>query len=635
MRLVYIITQGECGGAQKNVRDLAILTKLQGHEVFVLTGRQESDKDAWLFNELKNDGFKPYQLIIIESLQRNINPILDAKAFISLFKMVKNVQPHIVHIHSTKAGILASIAAKLARAKVIYTVHGFVFSEPLPYLKKFFYIFSEYVAAFFRNLTITVSEFDKKIGEHYRVINRHQDVVIYNGIDPDKRSAILDKQSARKFILSKLPPQNQNYFLIGVVANLYKTKGIEFLIEAAKILQSENKKLIFVVIGDGDLRQELQGRINRHLLHDTFFLIGSIPDAYKYLRAFDLMVLPSVKEGFPYILLESLLAQVPFIATRVGGIPELERYLPVHLVQPADATELYEAIKKDLAKQDNTRETLPEEFTTGNMFKKTMDQYKRVAHIPTLEPKNKTFLITLPAYNEEEIIEVNVKKVSSYINVKYQAQVATGRIKLCVAINGSDDQTENILKKLEKSVNFLSHTVTSEKGRGRALTKTWSKGDEDVLIYIDSDLAYDLSDLGKMIDSHLSNEGYDLVVASRRVDGSIIKRSPMRNFLTQGYNILIKVLFLNRFTDAQAGCKSITRYVYNEIQHNVMKHSGWFFDTALLIYSEKKGYKIKDLQITCIENRKWRLKIIGTVFYFLKNLLTLRISTLFKGYNTQ
>lgn len=242
-----------------------------------------------------------------------------------------------------------------------------------------------------------------------------------------------------------------------------------------------------------------------------------------------------------------------------------------------------------------------------------------------------SYLITIPAYNEEEIIENTIHQVRDYLEKEFSHLLSEGAIVLCVAINGSNDGTQKIIEGCQKEIPYLKFTLTPQKGRGIALDNTWIQAIEDVLIYIDGDLAYSLEDLGNMIRAHESNS-YDLVVASRRVAGSIVKRHWVRTVLTEGYNRIIKLLFLNYFSDAQAGCKSIRRNVYLDLRSKVNIYRGWFFDTALLIYAEKCGYRINDLKITCIDNRRWRLAIIGTVVYFLHRLIILRLRTLIHGY---
>lgn len=637
MRIVYVITQGECGGAQRNVLESATACQSNGHAVFVITGRQEQTKDSWLFQELRKNGFEDGQLFTAPSLQRAIRIFGDIRAFFEIYAFIKKLRPHIVHLHSTKAGIISSIAGRCASVAVVYTVHGFVFSEPLSFFKKIFYISAEYVASMFRDATIVVSEFDARIGEKYRVIKKDKAIVIYNGIDTDKKKNVLAPSIAREYISFLISRNIEGSYVIGVVANLYATKGIEYLIDAIGLsCDAEPKKdVVCVVFGEGDLRVNLEERVREKHLGDVFFLPGTVPDAYRYLAGFDLTILPSVKEGFPYILLEAILAQVPIIATKVGGVPELQKYSAITLVQPADSKALSEKILEFSidSRRKYIATTLPDVFTKKYMINRLAEVYEHVSPVSFVTLKDKTFLVTLPVFNEQEIIETTINKVSQYLTKNYGSLIQEKKLRLCVAINGSNDQTEDIVMRLEEFMPFLSHTTTTKKGRGAALDVTWSLAAEDVLIYIDADLAYDLSDLGKLIDSYRAHEEYDLVVASRRISGSVVKRSPVRTLLTEGYNRIIKLLFFNRFTDAQAGCKSIRKVAYLAIRDAIKKHDGWFFDTALLLYAEKRGYLIQDVSITCIDNRKWRLNIAGTVLYFLRNLLLLRIETLLKGWS--
>ncbi len=638
MRLLYIITQGECGGAQKQVLDLAIYMHKIGHKVFVATGRQESLSDNWLFDNLKQAGFKKSDLFIVEDLQREIKIKKDGRAFFLIYQLVKNTKPHIVHVHSTKAGILASLAAKIAGSRVIYTVHGFVFSEPMDFLKKIFYVLAEFIASFFRDQTIVVSEADFDQGKKYKILRGGRGVVIYNGLDENLSSDILDKESARRIICAKAGIFEKEAIIIGVVANLYKTKGIEYLIEAAeKINFDGGVKPYFVVIGEGELRAELERKISDYKMNKSFFLIGSIPQAYRFLKAFDLVALPSVKEGFPYILLEATLADVPIVATHVGGIPELSKYTSIFLVNPADSSSLAKTITSTINSvkangKSSDGKGLHIRLTLSSMTGFLLAEYERILGYSLQNPICSSFLLTVPCFNEESIIRGTLSDIHEYLSTEFNDLIQKNRLRCCVAINGATDKTKQAVLEIIRSIPYLTYTSIKEKGRGRALFNLWKNSNEDVFVYVDADLAYSLKDVGSMISSYLRNENYDLVIASRRISGSFVTRHPLRKILTEGYNYLIKVLFWNDFTDAQAGCKSITRSAFSRIRVSLNNYPGWFFDTALLLYAENNGARIKDLPITCIDNRKWRLRIIGAIFYFIKNLLTLRIKTFLWGW---
>ena len=139
----------------------------------------------------------------------------------------------------------------------------------------------------------------------------------------------LEKELARQELIKKTPPERSyklqatSYKLIGTIANLYPTKGINYLIGAAALLLKERSDLIFAVIGDGAERQNLESLIANRGLTNNFFLLGSIPNAHRLLKGFDLFVLPSVKEGLPYAVLKAQAAGIPIVATKVGGVPEI------------------------------------------------------------------------------------------------------------------------------------------------------------------------------------------------------------------------------------------------------------------------------------------------------------------------
>ena len=146
------------------------------------------------------------------------------------------------------------------------------------------------------------------------------------------------------------------------MANFYKTKGLAYLIEAAKEVNAQ-----FVIIGEGGQRPQLEKLIKQYQLQEKVILTGRIPDAYKYLKAFDVFVLPSLKEGFPWIILEAIAAEVPIVATNVGALPEI---LPQEfLVEPGNAQVLAKKIGWML--EHPTKTQLKPEFTSQKMLEQT------------------------------------------------------------------------------------------------------------------------------------------------------------------------------------------------------------------------------------------------------------------------
>ncbi len=378
MKILHIITQGENGGGQKAVLDLADNFQ-KYHEVYIATGKREFGKDKWLTDHFAKD--KTFE---IKSLERNIDFTFrkEIKAFLEIYKLVKKVKPEIVHLHSVKAGTVGAVASKLAGAKVVYTVHGIILNEPMNIFKKIFYWTSEFIASFFRDREIFVSRKDFEIAKKYFISNDKKGVVIYNGIDFDKYKNILNKEEARDFIYGNTSTQ-----LVGTIANLFTTKGLGYLIQAAGQVILENPNIIFVVIGEGDLRKELEELIRKNALKNNFFLVGAIPDAYKYLKAFDLFVLPSVKEGMPYTILEAAIADRKILATAVGGVIEMKKFINMHQVPAGSAEDLKIEILKILKETD----LWEKEKNTNQDINKIKDNFNIIESINKIDDVYKSF----------------------------------------------------------------------------------------------------------------------------------------------------------------------------------------------------------------------------------------------------
>lgn len=208
----------------------------------------------------------------------------------------------------------------------------------------------EKISAPWKDVIIVNSELDRQIAIVKKIAPAENVVRIYNGIDPNKLS-FLPKENAKNFILSKTSPPlapHEKILLVGTVANLYATKGIEYLIKSVHILyniQHTKYNIHFFVIGEGRARPKLTALIKKYNLEDKFFLVGRMPNATQYLKAFDVFVLPSVKEGFPWVLLEAMAAEVPIVATQVGAVPEIiEDGKEGLLIPPKDSTSLAQKI---------------------------------------------------------------------------------------------------------------------------------------------------------------------------------------------------------------------------------------------------------------------------------------------------
>ena len=343
-KILLVITQGIWGGAQRYVFDLA--THLPPEfQVTVAVGEPQGQPD--LQQALKASKSPTVLVHQLNQLVRSVTPLTDLKAIFELRNLIKTQTPDILHLNSSKAGIIGSLATLglPKRPKVIYTVHGWVFLEPLPRLTRWVYKFLEKQTARLKDQLIVLSEKEKKIG-HGIGIPENKLTIIPLGIEPP---LFLTKTQARAQLLKHTPRIKPPRQWIGTIANLFPTKGLDILITAAHTILKKNPHLHFFVIGSGPEKNSLEKLIQRLHLHANVHLVGAQPHAATLLPAFDIFVLPSRKEGLPYTILEALTAQIPIVATAVGGISGLLSEYPTgYLVPPNNAAALADTIQSAL-----------------------------------------------------------------------------------------------------------------------------------------------------------------------------------------------------------------------------------------------------------------------------------------------
>lgn len=320
MKILYIITKQDVGGAQKYVYDLAENIDQEKFETSVLTGGKGGIR-------FLSNAFRPYILFLNDWL-----------ALMELFFIFKKEKPDVVHLNSSKAGVIGALAAWLIKLttnnqqlKTIFTAHGWVFNpdNDLSWPLRKFYILLHKFAARFQDRIINVSEYDRKLAIRHKIAPPEKLVTVRNGLDI-KRALFLNKTAARKkltkMIDCRAPTQvearnDMSDAWIGSIGRLVKEKNYETFVRSAVLIKDPNIK--FFIIGDGYEKKKLRALINNLNLQDKFFIIGNLAPAAPYLKAFDIFVLSSIKEGLPYTLLEAMTVGLPIIATRVGGMTEI------------------------------------------------------------------------------------------------------------------------------------------------------------------------------------------------------------------------------------------------------------------------------------------------------------------------
>ena len=383
-KILYIITQGEWGGAQRYIFDLA--TNLSNDfDITVAVGEPDGKRDLQerLKLRMKSEELK-INIVQLKYLLRKISPYHDFRATCELRRLYRQLTPDIVHLNSTKAGILGSLAAATTynlqpTTSTIYTVHGWVFNEPMPAWRKQLYFYLEKFAARWRDATIALSSADENQARDALLIPKNKLFTIPLGITPPN---FVSRADARAELLTKLPfaSLTKKYWL-GSIANYYRTKGLDVLIESLAVQKEKLQDVLCLLIGEGSERRTLARLISNHHLEDTVYLVGATSEAARLLPAFDLFVLPSRKEGFPYVILEALAAGVPILATAVGGVPEMvANGENSWLVPPENSAEL--AIKLDHILQTRKSSPLAEaaskpiKFNQKSMLSETISLYQ-------------------------------------------------------------------------------------------------------------------------------------------------------------------------------------------------------------------------------------------------------------------
>ena len=227
-------------------------------------------------------------------------------------------------------------------------------------------------------------------------------------------------------------------------------------------------------------------------------------------------------------------------------------------------------------------------------------------------------LVTIPVYNEENALPVSIPALSAFL----AEHLSDYDWEIEIADNASIDATPEVSRRLVEEFPSVRYNRLEQKGRGRALKKSWMESDADIVSYMDVDLSTNLDSFPPMIDA-LANRGYDIATGSRLMKGANTERSVKREVISRSYNLMVKGMFFTRFSDAQCGFKAVTREVVEKLLP-VIEDNVWFFDSELLIIGEKNGYRIFDVPVKWIEDLDTRVKIVSTAVDDIKGLLRVR-----------
>ncbi|OGN04579.1 MAG: hypothetical protein A3B99_04405 [Candidatus Yanofskybacteria bacterium RIFCSPHIGHO2_02_FULL_44_12b] len=382
-RVLFVITQSDWGGAQQFLYTLVRRLTPEKYQILVAVGQ---DGGKMFQEQLRRNGIPVHDL---KFLRRETAPVKDVKAVSEIRNLIKSFRPETIFLNSSKAGFIGSLATALlryhtTRPKVIYRIGGWTFNDPWPAWKRWLWVRLEKLGSSWKDVIVVNNEHDLRQAQKMKIIPRDRLALIHNGLDTYKTS-YLPREEARLKLFEKIARHSGKIFqaknIVGTIANFYPPKGLEyFILTAEKFKDIEDTA--FIIIGDGQERQKLELMIAEHGLSHKIFLLGQIPEASKFITAFDVFVLPSVKEGFPWALIEAMAAKTPVIATNVGAVPEIiEDGKNGFMVEPKNPDQIANRIREILG-NDRLRQELSIQAHQTVLFKFSED--KMVKEIESL-----------------------------------------------------------------------------------------------------------------------------------------------------------------------------------------------------------------------------------------------------------
>ena len=323
IKVLRIISRLNIGGPSIHVANLSKLINKKYFDCVLVAGKV-SDHEGDMSYLLPRDTF----IVHIPELQREIRLIIDFMAFIKILKFIYHFKPDIVHTHTAKAGTLGRIAAliyhtlELRNIKTVHTFHGNVLEGYFGRIKSAVFLMVERTLAPFTNSIIVISDTQKwELTDKYKIASGEKIRRINLGFD---LSPFLRTKGLKGILRAKHNIDNDE-IIVGIIGRLVPIKNHKMFLKAAhKIINTYNQlKIKFVLIGDGELRDELEKFCRLLGLDGHIIFHGWESNIAMIYADLDILSLTSLNEGTPVSIIEAMAAEVPVITTAVGGIKDL------------------------------------------------------------------------------------------------------------------------------------------------------------------------------------------------------------------------------------------------------------------------------------------------------------------------
>jgi len=328
IRILRIIARLNIGGPALHVTHLARELNPDRFTTRLVTGNV--GKDEGDMGDLARD----LDWRVIPELGREVSPADDFVTLLKLWKLMRQWKPHIVHTHTAKAGAVGRIAAKLAGVPIIvHTFHGHTFHGYWGKVGSHFTINIERALSLITNKVIAVSDGVRDDLIQYRIATPQKILIVPLGLDLEP--------------FARQPRADAATPTIGIVGRLVPIKNHALFLQMARLMIADGFRGRFMIVGDGELRGELESRARD--LGDRILFSGWRRDLVNVYSGMSVVVNTSLNEGTPVALIEALASGVPVVATAVGGVPDVVRDGETGYLAPSgDARALANQVNKAL-----------------------------------------------------------------------------------------------------------------------------------------------------------------------------------------------------------------------------------------------------------------------------------------------
>jgi len=366
MKILYLITKSEAGGAQTHILQLSKALSKKGNSVVIM-----SFPGGWLEGEAEKIGVKFYDN---KYFSNNLNLFFIIKSMKRIQEVINDFQPDLISCHSTIAGLLGRAVIR-NKIPTIFTAHGWGFTQGTSSARARIIVLLEKIASNFCSKIICVSNFDKKIAIKNNITSSDKLITIHNGVRVQG-----DISLSKKKIIYPLK--------VVFVGRLVKQKDPMLLLRAYNRLEAGlKKKSEILIIGEGDKRKKLESFIKKHNLNEKVRLLGALPreKVFDVLKKSNIFVLTSNWEGFPRSILEAMSCGLPVIASNVGGVQESVSEDCGFIVEKGDVgavqlslERLIRNLKLVRVMGQNAQKKLRDNFSLEKMLHRTEEIYKSV-----------------------------------------------------------------------------------------------------------------------------------------------------------------------------------------------------------------------------------------------------------------